>query len=216
MDIVITDSNTSVSDGVCVQDPLLKQLEDVVFNGDSTLQSLDSDGRRSNTQSSEDIKKTGASSLNQHCPREKLLSSANVTNYLFQVTRQYINCNCLFFNIATVYGFQEIVTPKLHTSPARKRNKAENDGDINGVMGTLAALTSTLTQKIVTREAQKLAVVPCKSPVVEDWEEYCLNFAKRVTAIQNEMARELIRNEMEKAYFEHKYRQSHSRDFNHE
>lgn len=71
VDIVTTDSNTSVSEGVCVQDPLVKQLEDDVFIGDSTLQSLDSDERRSNTQSSEDIEKTGASSPESTLPQGK-------------------------------------------------------------------------------------------------------------------------------------------------
>ncbi|KAK4007178.1 hypothetical protein OUZ56_012338 [Daphnia magna] len=71
VDIVTTDTNTSVGDGVCVQDPLLKQLEDDVFNGDATLQSLDSDGRRSNTQSSEVIEKTGASSSESKLPQGK-------------------------------------------------------------------------------------------------------------------------------------------------
>ena len=66
-------------------------------------------------------------------------------------------------------------------------------------MGTLAALTSTLTQKIVTGKAQKVVVVSCKSQVVEEWEEYCLHFLKRVEAIQNEMAWDHIRNKIEKA-----------------
>ena len=41
------------------QDLLFQQLEDDVSNGDSTSQSLVFDGRRSNTQSSEDIEKNG-------------------------------------------------------------------------------------------------------------------------------------------------------------
>lgn len=64
MDIVTTDSNKSVSDGVGGQDLLLTQLEDEVCNGDS-------DGRRSNTLSSEDIKKTGASFSESSLPQGK-------------------------------------------------------------------------------------------------------------------------------------------------
>ena len=44
-----------------------------------------------------------------HCPREKLLSSAKVTNYLSSYEAIYINCNCSFFITATVYDFEEIV-----------------------------------------------------------------------------------------------------------
>jgi hypothetical protein len=62
VDIVATDSNTSVSDGVGGQDLPLTQLEDEVCNGDS-------DG--SNTLSSEDIKKSGASFSDSSLPQGK-------------------------------------------------------------------------------------------------------------------------------------------------
>ena len=53
------------------QDLLFQQLEDDVSNGDSTSQSLVFDGRRSNTQSSEDIEKNGASSSESTMPHEQ-------------------------------------------------------------------------------------------------------------------------------------------------
>lgn len=61
--------------------------------------------------------------------------------------------------------------------------------------------------KVLTSLADALNPAPSSSanPVLQDWETYCLNYARRIAKIDSEFIRDKIRHSMEELYFNYKH-----------
>lgn len=93
----------------------------------------------------------------------------------------------------------------------RKTSSKTKEDPLDAVVTELSALTSAMVQKVKlssSKPAPETKVVEKTFTEIE-WEEYCLNFGKRVASIPDERSRDLIRKEMEILYIEYKHRPLH-------